>query len=103
MKTPASVWSPSLRQYNPSPPRWEYPAGAWVLKVGSDGKIKAKGRNWKINKALAGEWVQAVRVENRVMVFYCATMVRELDLASQRSTIVERWLPQTPTLPPLQL
>jgi transposase InsO family protein len=92
LKTPASLWNPSPRRYNPSPPRWEYPAGAWVLKVGSDGKIKAKGRNWKINKALAGEWVQAVRLENRIMIFYCATMVRELDPVSQRSTIVERWL-----------
>ena len=92
MRTPASVWNPSLRRYNPSPPRWEYPTGAWVLKVGSDGKIKVKGRNWKINKALAGEWVQSVRIENRIMIFYCATMVRELDLATQRSTIVERWV-----------
>jgi hypothetical protein len=25
-------------------------------------------------------------------VYYCSTMIRELDLESQRSTIVERWL-----------
>jgi len=27
----------------------------------------------------AGEWVQVVRVEQRIMVFYCATLIRELD------------------------
>src|ERR1019366_10183708 len=28
MQTPASRWRPSLRRYDPNPPRWEYPAGA---------------------------------------------------------------------------
>jgi len=36
--------------------------------------------------------VQLERVGERVLVFYCLTLVRELDLASYRSTIVERWL-----------
>jgi len=27
-----------------------------------------------------------------VLVYYCRTLVRELDLSSQRSTIVDRWL-----------
>src|SRR3984893_11625668 len=31
MQTPASRWYPSLRRYNPDPPRWAYPEGAWVL------------------------------------------------------------------------
>jgi hypothetical protein len=26
------------------------------------------------------------------LVYYCRTLVRELDLSSQRSTAVERWL-----------
>jgi len=93
MRTPASVWSPSSRCYDPHPPRWEYPAGAWVLKVGRDGKVKAKGRNWKINKALAGEWVQLVPTGQRWMVFYCSTLVREIDPLVQCSTIVEHWTP----------
>jgi hypothetical protein len=97
----APVWSatrplleyggPSPRRYDPKPTRWEYPAGAWVLKVGRDGKVKAKGRNWKINKALAGEWVQLVHTEHRWMVFCCSTLVREIDPLVQCSTIVEHW------------
>jgi hypothetical protein len=27
-----------------------------------------------------------------MLVYHCRTVVRELDLASQRSTAVERWL-----------
>jgi hypothetical protein len=53
-----------------------------------------KGRKWKISKALCGEWVQLVAVEHRVLVYYCATLVRELDLRLQCSTIVEHWIPR---------
>jgi transposase InsO family protein len=95
MQTPASVWHKSERNYDPHPPRWEYPAGAKVLKVGSHGNLDAYGARWKIAKALRGEWVQLEQVEQRVLVFYCRTLVRELDLKSRCSTAVERWLPNT--------
>ena len=85
MKTPASVWCPSRRRYNAHPPRWEYPSGAWVLKVDPQGKIEVKGRKWKISKALCGEWVHLVAVEHRVLVYYCTTLFREIDLRVQCS------------------
>jgi len=91
MRTPASVWRPSRRQYNPRPPQWEYPAGAWVLKVDPQGKVEVKGWKWKISKALAGERVQLVAIEDRVLVYYCATLCREIDLRLRCSTIVEHW------------
>ena len=92
METPASRWRPSERRYQPHPPAWEYPAGAHVLKVDCEGKVEVQQRSWQISKALAGEGVQLVTLEPRVLVFYCRTLVRELDLTSQRSTIVDRWL-----------
>jgi transposase InsO family protein len=91
MQTPASRWRPSERRYDPNPQPWQYPAGATVVKVGSQGQIWAE-RRWDISLALAGQWVQLVRVEERMLVYHCRTVVRELDLASQRSTAVERWL-----------
>ncbi|MBZ5643951.1 MAG: integrase core domain-containing protein, partial [Acidobacteriia bacterium] len=94
MQTPASVWQPSRRRYDPRPSRWAYPTGAWVLQVDPQGRIEVKGRNWKISKALSGDRVQVVKVEDRMMVFYCATLMRELDLGTQRSTIIERWVPR---------
>jgi transposase InsO family protein len=92
MKTPASVWRPSRRRYDPQPPRWEYPAGAWVLKVDPQGKVEVRGWKWKISKALCGEWVRLVAIDDRVLVYYCATLFREIDLRIQCSTIVEHWI-----------
>jgi transposase InsO family protein len=94
MRTPATVWRPSPRRYQPELPHWEYPQGAWVLKVDCQGKLDIGGRRWKISKAFSGEWVHIVPVEKRIMVFYCATLIRELDTDLQRSTIVERWVPK---------
>jgi transposase InsO family protein len=101
MRTPATLWQPSLHRYDPHPPRWEYPTGAWVLKVDCQGKLDIKGRKWAINQSLAGEWVQVVRVEQRMMVFYCSTLIRELDPGIQRSKIIERWIPRPSSSPPL--
>ena len=63
-----------------------------MLKVDSDGKIKLHRQHYVISLALSGERVQLVPLEQRVLVFYCRTLVRELDLAKQRSTIVDRCL-----------
>ena len=95
MQTPATRWWPSPRRYNPHPPRWEYPAGAWVLKVDCQGTLDIKGRKWRVSQSLSGERVQVVPVESRLLVFYCATLIRELDLEMQRSTIVERCIPKS--------
>jgi transposase InsO family protein len=100
MQTPATVWRPSLRRYDPHPPRWEYPAGAWVLKLDCHGLLDIQNRKWKVSKALAGERVQVVRVEGRMMVFYCTTLLRELDPGIQRSKIIERWIPRPSSSPP---
>ena len=50
MQTPASRWRPSVRRYDANPPRWEYPAGARVLKVDSQGKLTLAGKNWSISR-----------------------------------------------------
>jgi len=92
METPASRWRPSERGYDPNPPAWEYPEGSRVLKVDSDGKITLNGQHWVVSRALKGERVQLVTIEQRVLVYYCRTLVREFDFGNQRSTIVERWL-----------
>jgi transposase InsO family protein len=95
MQTPASRWQPSTRRYDPDPPRWQYPEGAWVLKVDSQGKLDIRHTKWRIGRALAGEWVQVLEVETRLQVYYCNTLMRELDPSNQQSTIVQRWIPTT--------
>ena len=91
MKTPATVWSKSGRSYQANPPAWGYEAGAEVRKLAGQGQLSVAGRRWEISRALAGEWVRLIRIENRILVYYCRTLVRELDLPHQRSTAVDRW------------
>jgi transposase InsO family protein len=93
MQTPASRWQPSLRRYDPNPPRWQYPEDDWVLKVDCQGKVDVRGIRWNIGRALAGEYVRILEVESRFHVYFCNTLIRELDPQIQRSTIVERWIP----------
>lgn len=92
MQTPAQLWRPSPRPYNPCPPPWQYPEGAWTLKVDCQGTIDIKDRRWRIGKTLAGERVRIQPVEHRFLIFYCNTLVRELDPTMKRSTIVERFI-----------
>jgi len=96
MQTPASRWQPSPRPYNPNPPAWEYPEGAWTLKIDSHGTIDIHDQSYPIAKSLIGERVRIVSVEERYLVYYCNTLIRELDPATKRSTIIERFVENQP-------
>jgi hypothetical protein len=50
-----------------------------VRRLDADGKRNAYGGNWNIGQAQRREWVQRVQLENRVLVYCCRTVVRELD------------------------
>jgi transposase InsO family protein len=102
MATPATRWQPSTRRYDPAPPRWEYPSGAWVLKVDCGGQLDVRGQRWQIGQALRGEYVRVIEVGERWQVYYCNTLIRELDRTIQRSTIVERWIPVENPQPKLE-
>jgi hypothetical protein len=92
MQTPASRWQPSPRRYNPNPPAWEYPEGAWTLKDRLHGTIDIHEQTYRIAKSLIGERVRIVPAEQRFLVYYCNTLIRELDPATRRSTIVDRYV-----------
>lgn len=96
MATPASLWTPSARRYDANPPRWEYPEGSWVLKVDCQGKLDIGNTKWGIARSLAGEWVQVLPIEHRLQIYYCTTLIRELDPATRTSTRVHRSLPSSP-------
>lgn len=92
MQTPASCWQPSPRAYNPNQPAWEYPQGAWTLKVDNHGTIDIKQQPYRIAKSLSGERVHILPVEHRYLVYYCNTLIREIDTATKRSTIVDHFV-----------
>jgi transposase InsO family protein len=91
MRTPASVWHKSQRPYEKERPEWKYPDGAELLRLEKTGQLKLDGRRWWVTGALAGEQVQLVRVDQRILIFFCNTLIRELDLTTQGSTMVDPW------------
>ncbi len=88
MATPASRWLPSQRRFDPRPKRWEYAEGEWVRRVGVNGGLWLRGVRWEISRALAHEYVALQRVGDRILVRYCRTTVREIDLVTGRSSAV---------------
>ena len=86
MATPASRWLPSQRRFDPRPKRWEYAEGEWVRRVGVNGGLWLRGVRWEISRALAHEHVALQRVGDTILVRYCRTTVREIDLVSGRSS-----------------
>ena len=92
MTTPAKIWTPSQRKYDPNPASWEYPQGAVLRKVDADGKLQLNGEQWHLSRALRRQWVRIVSLDKRVLVYYCNSVVRELDLAADKSVLVNRWI-----------
>lgn len=89
MKTPASLWTPSPRAYQPHPPEWQYPEGAEVHRLEPGGQLKLDGKRWQLCGPLSGEPVQVIRIEQRALVFYRRTLLRELNLATGANHAVE--------------
>lgn len=89
MQTPASRWHPSARRFDPRPKRWAYAEGAWVRRLGVNGGLWLHGVRWEVSRALAHEWVALERAGERILVRYCRTTVREIDLVRGRSLPVK--------------
>ena len=89
MQTPASRWHPSPKTYDPNPPEWDYGQTAQLRKVNTCGEITINDTPWRVSVALRRKYVQIQRMDQRIFVFYCKTLIREIDLGSQSSTAVE--------------
>jgi transposase InsO family protein len=89
MQTPASRWTPSAKAYDANPPEWDYGPGAELRKVNTLGQITIHDTPWRVSVALRRQYVQIQRIDQRILVFYCKTLVREIDLGAQMSTAVE--------------
>ena len=90
MRTPASCWTPSPRRYDPAPPPWDYGPKAEVRRVDSVGHIYLNNQVWHISRALVRQTVALERIQDRVLVFFCNSLVADINLATQRTTRVVR-------------
>jgi transposase InsO family protein len=95
MAVPASRWRPSAKLFLEDPPEWEYPAGAEVRQVRASGQLAIENHEYTISGALAGERIAIERLpEARLLVFYRATCIREINLRKRQSYPVYFWREQ---------
>jgi transposase InsO family protein len=85
MAVPAERYQPSPREYRDPPPRWDYERGAEVRKLNSKGCVKYGGERYFVCEALAGEQVAVERLQERVLVRYRRTYVREIEIETGRT------------------
>lgn len=82
MKTPAGLWRPSERLFTgPCDP--VYPAEAEIGRLNVLGGLRLNGRNWQVAGALAHQRVHLQRIQQRILIFYANTLIREIDLLAR--------------------
>jgi len=89
MDVPAQRWRPSARRFEPEPKVWDYADPLWVRKVRASGGISVAGQDYFVSRALIGEAVQLQLLDERVLVWFCRTLVREFNLRTKESSLVD--------------
>lgn len=83
-QTPASQWTPSLRQWNGKVPEVVYPEGAKLYKVGEKGDLRLNGRMF-LSAALRGEYVRFLEVDDGIdVILFDRLMLAYYDRAEKR-------------------
>lgn len=85
MDVPAQHWEPSRRAFQQEHKLWEYSDPVHVRKVRENGGVSFRGQSYFVSRALIGENVQMEFFEQRAMVWFCRTLVREFDLQTGAS------------------
>lgn len=80
MATPASRWRPSPRAFPEQLTDWPYPADTLCCRLAAQGQLNWRGRRWEISSALRRQLVGIEQIEQRAIVYFCRTPIRELNL-----------------------
>jgi len=94
MARPAERYRPSQRSYRVNPGEWDYPQGAEVYRLNGAGCLDYRSSRYFVCEALAEERVWCQSFQERLLVTYRTLQVREIDLATGRTTAVVRPVPQ---------
>lgn len=86
MATPASLWRPSERVFADEVKDWEYSSTAICLRLGGEGQMWWRGRRWEVSGALRRQLVGLEQMEDRAIVYFCRTPIRELNLIAGTAT-----------------
>jgi len=90
MQTPGLCWRPSPRRFEPEPPDWIYAAGLETVRLSREGQLQWSGRRWEISRALRHQLVGLERIEQRLLIHFCNTAVREIDLRTGKMSPLQR-------------
>ena len=69
------------------------------MKIDNHGTIDIREQPYRISKALIGERVCISPVEQHFQVYYCNTLIREIDPATRSSAIIDRYVDATHPCP----
>ena len=86
MQTPASIWRPSSKAYQPNPGEWPYPERMTCVKLNHHGQLHWNNRRWEVSRALQGQTVGTDKLGSRTIVYFCNTPVLELNAETSRAT-----------------
>jgi len=88
LAVPAEYYKPSPKPFNPHPAEWQYPQGAIVKRLNSQGMIEYKGRRYFVCEALANEYVQIELLNKKALINYRQTYIREIELKTGRTKTI---------------
>jgi len=86
MTVPSQHYQPSSKSYIPKPVPWEYPEGATLVRLNMKGGFYYRLRRHFVCEALAGEIVRLEEVDNKLLISYRHTYLREIDFNTGKST-----------------
>ncbi|HEY3130253.1 MAG TPA: IS481 family transposase [Acidobacteriota bacterium] len=95
MLVPAQKYQPAARAYDPGPGECEYPSGAVIKRLNTQGRLYYGGRYYFVCEALADERIWLRQIGDKMLITYRHMHVREIDLKTGRSCAIVR--PAEPT------
>jgi len=90
LQVPATVYRPSLRQYQAHPPEWVYPENSDIKKLDSSGFLHMNHKRHFVSEALRNERVWCQSFGERILVTYRHMHIREINLQTGKSFAVVR-------------
>jgi transposase InsO family protein len=88
MATPATRYTASARSYTGAVRQWQYPVGATVKRLNTQGCLEYQRSRYFVCLALAGERVQVEHLDDKILVRFRRQYVREIELATRKTKAI---------------
>ena len=88
MAPPASRYTASARNYTDSVRQWQYPVGATVKRLNTQGCLEYRQARYFVCEALAGERVQIEHLDDKILVRFRRQYIRQIELATRKTRAI---------------